>query len=99
MGDITSWIGLVIQTIVFLGTVGGFVIKLHLDLKLLIQSQQQYQRQMNAEISDIKERVKGMGQVIIDLARQDMRMNSLDAKVQELSNRLFDYSRRHDEVG
>lgn len=99
MGDISSWLGLAIQTVVFLGTVGGFVIKLHLDLKLMIQSQQQYQERMNSEITDIKERVKGMGQVIVDLARQDVRMNAVEARVEKVSNSLFEYVQRHEGVG
>lgn len=85
MGELSNIIGTAIQTIAILGTVGGFIFRLHLDLKLLIQQQTQSVQR----ISKIETRMEQLSQVVVEIARQDARLNNLEARIQELSNRLF----------
>lgn len=90
MGDLTSWIGIFFQTIAIMVSMGAFILRLHMDLKLLIQRQEHMQR----EQLNIQSRIEKLGQVVIDLAKQDTRLNNVEARLQEMSLRLFDHIRK-----
>lgn len=90
MDALTNWIGIVLQTAAIIGSLGWFIIKLHLGVNLM----NQVQKQTKEKIAEIDDRVKQLSQVLVDLAQQDQRIKNLEARVQELSNRLFDYTRR-----
>lgn len=90
MGDISSWVGMVLQTLGILGAVGMFVLRLHLDLRLLIQAQVQVKNVVDSHDTQLKQ----MGQILIDLARQDMRLTNAEARIHELSTRLYDHIRK-----
>jgi Tfp pilus assembly protein PilN len=89
MGDLSSWVGIILQTVAILGTVGAFLVRLQLDLKLLIQSLQQ----SKIEISDMKDQMKVLSHVVVDIAKQDARLNNLEARIQEISNRIFEMAK------
>lgn len=90
MGELSSWIGTLIQTLAILGTVGSFLFKMHVDLKLIVQSQ----RQFLDRVAKIEGGMDKLNQVLIEMARQDARQNGLEARIQELSNRLFEHIKR-----
>ena len=90
MGDLNNWIGTTIQTLVLVGAIGGFVFRLQLALKLLIEQQAQY----SVRMLKVEAKIEQLSQVLIDLARQDARLNNQEARIQEISNRLHEYSKR-----
>lgn len=92
MGDITSWIGTILQILVTIGTIGAFFARLHIDLKLLVQSQLQMKNTIDAHEAHLKQ----MGQILIDLARQDIRLTSAETRLHEISARLYDHIRREE---
>ena len=90
MGELSNWVGTTIQTLVLVGAIGGFVFRLQLALKLLIEQQSQY----SVRMMKVEAKIEQLSQVLIDLAKQDMRLSNQEARIQELSNRLHEYSKR-----
>lgn len=78
--DIATWAGPILQTLVMAGTVGALIVRLHTDMKLLIQQVQQ----TKSDVYSLKEEMKKLAQVMIDLARQDTRLTNLEARMHEL---------------
>lgn len=93
MFDLTINIGNILQTLAMMVAVGAFIIRLqqrlHLDLRLLLQSH----NQQKEDIIKIKSQIEQLNKLVVDLARQDQRLTNVETRMQELSNRLFEYSR------
>ena len=90
MGDWSNIISTAIQTVAILGTVGGFIFRLHLDNRLMLEKQIQFV----ARIGKIESRVEQLSNVVVDLARQDTRLNNVEARLQEISNRLYEHVKK-----
>lgn len=80
MFDFTINLSVVLQTIVTLLAVGVFILRLHFDLRLLIHAQ----LQQKEKIIGIETRLDQLGKVLIDLAKQDQRLNNVEARLQDL---------------
>ena len=87
MGDLSSWIGLLLQTAAIIGAIAVFIVRHHIDFRLLLQSQQQSRE----KIASIESKMEKLSDVIIEIAKQDTRLNNLEARMQEISNRLFQH--------
>lgn len=87
MGDLTSWLGIALQTLAIIITVGAFVLRIHLDVKLLVQRQEH----MQDEQERIQSKLEALNQVLIDLTKQDARLTNIEFRMQELSIRLTDH--------
>lgn len=90
MGEWANIVGTTIQTLAILGTVGGFIFRLHLDNRLLLEKL----TQSNIRIVKVEDEVKQLSQVVVSIARQDTRLDNVEARLQEISNRLYDHIKR-----
>lgn len=87
--DWTNFVSVVIQTIAILATVGAFILRLRVDVLLVLQQQSQ----VKERIAVVEKEVKDLSKAVIDIAKQDIRLNNLEARVQEMSSRLFAYTK------
>lgn len=90
MGDWTNLAGTAIQTVVVLASIGTFIFRLHVDLRLLLQKQAQFVER----VTKIENKVDALSSVLIDIAKQDARLNNLESRIQELSNRIYDHIKK-----
>lgn len=90
MFDFTINLSIVFQTIVTLATIAFFILKIHTDLKLLVQSH----NAQNTKINNIETRIDKLSGLVVDLARQDQRLNNLESRITELSSTVFNLSQR-----
>jgi hypothetical protein len=80
--DWANLAGIALQTIAIIFSLGAFVMRLHLDLRLWIQQSQA----TATEVAQIKQKMEKIADLITQLAIQDTRLNSIEARVHELSN-------------
>lgn len=92
--DWTNVISVAIQTLAILVAGGGFLWRLQMDLKLWIQQSQI----IAGKVAQIEVEIKKFSEVLIDLAKQDTRLTNIEARVQELSNRLYSHIREEDKA-
>lgn len=85
MGDVSNWISIILQMLGVLGGVAVFFYRIHLSLNLLMQQNIQAEK----KIATMELKMEQLSQVIIDMAKQNVRLDGLDARVQEISNFLL----------
>lgn len=85
MGDLASWAGVILQTLVIAGTLAVFLFRISTDVKIIAQRQSQTETRVGA--IDVK--MEKLSSLVVEIAKQDQRLNFLDARVQELSSRLY----------
>lgn len=80
----SNLIGIALQTLAIIITLGAFVGRLHLDLRLWIQQSQA----IAAKVAQIEGKLEKMADLITQIAIQDARLNSIEARIQEISSIL-----------
>lgn len=92
MGDLANWAAVLVQTVTIVGTMAAFLFRINTDVKVLVQRL----LQTESRIGHLDTRMEKLSQVVIDLAKQDTRLANVEARVNELSMRLYAHVRKED---
>lgn len=79
--------GIALQTLTIVGSLWAFVMRLHVDLKLWIQQSQA----VAEKVAKIENKMEKMAELITQLAIQDTRLNIIEARVQNIDDRLANH--------
>lgn len=90
MGDLANWIGIGVQTLAIVGTMAAFLIRINTEVKVLVQRISQSELRLGL----LDTRMEKLSQVVVDLAKQDQRLNNVEMRVQELSMRLYEHVKK-----
>lgn len=96
IGDLASWVGIIIQTVAIIGTMGLFLFRMNTEVKILVQRLIQIEKQTEYRLIAVDSKLERLSQVVVDLAKQDQRLNNVEARVQELSSRLHAHVRKNE---
>lgn len=86
--DGTINLGSIISTLLFIGTGLYFVWGMQTKLLILIQESNTRHLTNTQKFEEIKDQLKLLADTTLQLAKQEMRMNTIDDRLQELSNRI-----------
>lgn len=81
-------LGHIFSTMIFLITGFYFVWGIQTKLMLLIQQTNSRHESNTKELVEIKHQLNELSKTTIELAKQEMRMNNIDQRILELSNRI-----------
>lgn len=87
MFDLTISLGTVLQTITIVGSAAYFI----WSIKTRLEVMDTKQVTMVEKISKIEIELDRLTDVVIVQAKQDQRINNLEERLQELSNRIFSH--------
>lgn len=84
MFDATITLGTVLQIIAMVASIGYFVWKLQIQLEVLSAQHRTFAQR----IDTVDTKLDKLSTVVIDIARQEERMDAQDKRIQELTSRI-----------
>ena len=87
MLDLTISLGTVLQTITIVGSAAVFIWRLQIRLEVMDAKQ----ATIVEKIGKIESELDKLTDVVVTQAKHDQRMDNLEGRFQELSNRIFDH--------
>lgn len=86
MLEMTINLGTVLEIIAMVGSIAYFVYSMKTELAVLANSH----RLSISRLDSVDSKLEKLSTVIVDLARQEERMNAQDTRINEISNRVVE---------